>query len=66
MYYLSRKWVMSFMIVAISSIVFASYYCGYEVSYYRNQEAYLSIKEYAILLEKENQRLYKKLRKNNK
>lgn len=57
---------MAFGFVVIGSIIFASYHCGYETAYYRNQEMYQVVKNYAILLEEENHRLNGILRNRSK
>ena len=50
----------------LGTIAIVGYHCGHEVGFQRHLESYNNIRAYAILLEKQNNHLNKRLKRKTK
>ena len=62
MYYIGSKWILLLHVLLVLSIAISSLIVGHEIGYERYQDKHAAVTEYAIMLEKENAYLNKKIR----
>ena len=62
MHYIGSKWILLLHALLVMSIAVSAFIAGHEIGYSRFQDVQKVTFDYAVLLEKENSRINKKLK----